>query len=460
MSLFNDYIGLSLAPSPLSGCDLNSFTTVECLNFYYDYYWTLRRDDHIFTRLSEVLNIKFSSTGDEDLQNYLVEAIYRRKWSIVKVLLNHHVRIKEPQYYKKKYGDMLRDAIYAPSTKYDLMILLYLLPDARWDFYEISKNKAFFPNLIDTFDIDTSVVVENLNFEELSANPNLTIPFVEEHINEKWDQYRLSLNEAFTIEDIKNNPSLPFYPGVKEARSNEIERDPETETLLKTPLSDVGRIIDKCVSEEKERKSWEVVARRDDLDERFILSHTRKWEEYGLWGVLSANEDIPFWLIKNTFSHPGMKWKVVYLAERFDVDYKWLLEELLLLIGESSEDDKWNNELFQEVIPEMVMNPAVPIKFIVENKLNRDGEYDIYSNPNFNVAHFLLHISTIADTDDLAQRFSDSRFGAHSYFAEQEELRVEQQARKRMAVEFTSNDALLPKELGKMIGEFVARNTV
>ena len=74
----------------------------------------------------------------------------------------------------------------------------------NWNWERISKNSAF---TMDHIAVNSDLPWE---FVFVSLNPNVTIEFVLDNLNEDWDWNELSRNEGINMDNINSHPKLPW----------------------------------------------------------------------------------------------------------------------------------------------------------------------------------------------------------------------------------------------------------
>ena len=88
--------------------------------------------------------------------------------------------------------------------------------DIVWDWREISMNAAITLQDVDDNPHKPWVYNSRIGHESgwtphsLSSNPNLTMTYINKHLDKGWNWAEVSANSAITMDDIDNNPHIPW----------------------------------------------------------------------------------------------------------------------------------------------------------------------------------------------------------------------------------------------------------
>ena len=137
----------------------------------------------------------------------MIEKYPSKRWNFIKYINNYKYInrvdaiipyiLEQCQYNKLDFSTMFC---------YATMEIIKRYPNIKWGWYIVSRSDG-----IKMEDIENNIDLP-WDFSMISLNPNLTIKFVKNHINESrdWDWDFISSNSNITMEDIENNPKLPW----------------------------------------------------------------------------------------------------------------------------------------------------------------------------------------------------------------------------------------------------------
>ena len=149
----------------------------------------------------------------------------------------------------------------------------------------------------------------NLNWYDVSCDENITIGFIKEFPNKPWNWFMISQHKNITMHDIKENPNLQIYLGIGTAL---VEILICLQILLKKPLINLGiggRISDSkniTINDIKENPNlpwnWEIISRNPHLTIDFIKENLDKaWD----WDRINRYKTIP---INDIKENPNLPW--------------------------------------------------------------------------------------------------------------------------------------------------------
>ncbi len=264
----------------------------------------------------------------------------------------------------------------------------------KWDLDTFSKNPGF--TLADIIKCITSSRWIHWNWPELltslSSNPNITLKFVFEHPEFKWDSRKLSANLGIPFSDIVKSI------GDRKGYIKKVER---------------------YISKKEVEIEWHYgeFSSRPDIDIKFLIKsitkkhptkYTIKDDPTKMWDMkaLSCNKGIPFQFIVEYYNF--LPWDHSELSSRDDINIYFLLENI--------DNDKWDKE-------RLAKNPAVNLclyhDYVKPFDISKGiGEkYHTSSNPNVNINYVIAMYIWI---DFGKEGLSGNQFGLHPFLQNRE----------------------------------------
>ena len=168
-----------------------------------------------------------------------------------------------------------------------LMKLLELFPDKEWDYKLLSAN----PNI--TWDYIQNHPDKGWDYAKLSENPSITLEIILDNPDLPWHYDRASANPNITLEDMKNNPNIPWDFSGKVACNPNItweivKNNPQIEwsyqLLSKNPNITIDIILD------NPDKNWNYyyVSRNPNITFRQYVNIPKNHLHYS-WYLLDGN---------------------------------------------------------------------------------------------------------------------------------------------------------------------------
>lgn len=158
-----------------------------------------------------------------------------------------------------------------------------------WSIYDICQFSSL-ENIIQNSDFPW-------NFTYISLNRNITIDFVKNNLDKKWDWYILSCNNAFTLQDFLNNKQLPW----------------DKNALTKNLNIPWRFMIEKYPKE----ADWHTLSKKADL--KYIEDNLNlKWR----WGAISYRKDLTLDFMEKTINLLGL----TSLSRNFKLDFRIVLK--------------------------------------------------------------------------------------------------------------------------------------
>jgi hypothetical protein len=212
---------------------------LENLDKKWNQFWLSGNESLDFNMLADHdadLSKYFDINVDEDDPDYYAEnlILYRNKSITLKFINKYNLLYKYNWYINGiiKLEDVLND--YENFKDYMLLSdsphleswFVIANSDKKWDWYAISKNKAF--KMSDVIEMIQALLP--INYPGLSENPNITFDFIWNNREKAWDMVDLSSN-TFIIEYLKNK--------YKEDTIKRIV----TQTLSDILISDINNLV-------------------------------------------------------------------------------------------------------------------------------------------------------------------------------------------------------------------------
>ncbi len=176
-------------------------TSLDSLLDFLQNYRKETRDCEKLQPLKAAIHTKITGSTGSVLTRNLIELIAAESWIAVKELIDHSVTLDD-----ELSREMLEKIVLNKQPGEDeLMWLLYLFPNKKWDWNKVHRNPNFYPDRLTEFGIE-----HKLNYFELGLNPNLTIEFLKARSLENWNWEDVSANSVFTADDILDNKQLKW----------------------------------------------------------------------------------------------------------------------------------------------------------------------------------------------------------------------------------------------------------
>jgi hypothetical protein len=245
---------------------------------------------------ASIIDIEHSEYWFKSVYKLIQNTQFRFNYHIGYILQSPNLRMEVLNKYKHLFPD-LSNISHNPNLTIEF--IKENIDNYEWDWDAISEHKNM------TMDIIKQNFGLPWDTDGMSRNPNLTVNFIKEHPHLNWNYTSIMLNDGITFTDVINNPDLPFVLKWLPCKNIPVEYiatnpNPEWDWYHLTKWKSISDII------KNPNITWNYVAvsQKKGIPIDFIIANLEKFKPLDLCMYnISKNA-----LFEDIINHPELPW--------------------------------------------------------------------------------------------------------------------------------------------------------